>query len=60
MIEYLKRGKPQEARAEIDTQVRATVEAIIADVAQSEHWRSFLDEISLVIETYEVNCFLCR
>ena len=35
MIEYLKRGKPQEARAEIDTQVRATVEAIIADVAQS-------------------------
>jgi sulfopropanediol 3-dehydrogenase len=34
MIKILKHGKSVEAKAEIDTQVRATVEAIIADVGQ--------------------------
>ncbi len=32
MISYLKKGKSVEAKAEIDSQVRATVESIIADV----------------------------
>ncbi|NKX43519.1 histidinol dehydrogenase [Roseicyclus persicicus] len=32
MAEYLKRGKPAEARAEDDAKVRATVEGILADV----------------------------
>ncbi|MCU4654656.1 histidinol dehydrogenase [Roseibacterium sp. SDUM158016] len=32
MAEYLKRGKPAEARAEDDAKVRATVEGILADI----------------------------
>ncbi len=32
MIKYLKKGKSVEAKAEIDTQVRTTVEGIIADI----------------------------
>ncbi len=32
MAEYLKRGKPAEARAEDDAKVRATVEGILGDI----------------------------
>ena len=32
MISYLKQGKSVEAKAQIDSQVRSTVENIIADV----------------------------
>lgn len=32
MIEYLKRGKPQDERADDDAKVRATVEAILKDI----------------------------
>ena len=35
MIRYLKTSKPVEAQAEIASQVRATVEQIIADVASN-------------------------
>ncbi|HSI58267.1 MAG TPA: histidinol dehydrogenase [Ideonella sp.] len=32
MIQYLKQGKPAQAKADINTQVRSTVEAILADI----------------------------
>ena len=32
MIEYLKQGKPAQAKADMNAQVRATVEAILADI----------------------------
>lgn len=34
MAEYLKRGKPQDERAEDDAQVRKTVEGILADIGE--------------------------
>ena len=34
MIRYLKKGKPAEAKAELNAQVRTTVEQIIADITQ--------------------------
>jgi sulfopropanediol 3-dehydrogenase len=34
MIRYLKQGKPAEQKGQIDSQVRATVEAILADIEQ--------------------------
>lgn len=55
MAEYLKRGKPQEARAEDDAKVRATVEGILSDI--QARGDAAVRELSAKFDGYEPEAF---
>ena len=55
MAEYLKRGKPAEARAEDDAKVRATVEGILSDI--ETRGDAAVRELSAKFDGYEPTAF---
>ncbi|MDG4649134.1 histidinol dehydrogenase [Roseibacterium sp. SDUM158017] len=55
MAEYLKRGKPAEARAEDDAKVRATVEGILSDIERRGD--AAVRDLSAKFDGYEPRAF---
>ena len=55
MAEYLKRGKPAEARAEDDAKVRATVEGILSDI--ETRGDAAVRELSAKFDKYDPTAF---